>query len=300
MSKPKVIIILGPTASGKTALSIQTAKELGGEIISVDSRQVFTMLDIGTEKVTAIEMEGVPHHLIDIRRPEESYSAGDFSNDANKLISEIHSRGNVPILAGGTNFYIDALLYGIPQTEPVNQKLRDELSAVDTEKLFSMLIHKDPARAETVDKHNKRRLIRALEILETQPRVAARPSESQFLSTYDVEWKVIEVPRDILRERIETRLKNTLAKGLVEEAQKVYDYLLATFALHYGGLTKEEITIMAQKKMKEFGLEYSVVLKHLLHPMTEEQLYTSLVSKLWQLAKRQKNWTKKILATARP
>ncbi|MFZ1075525.1 MAG: isopentenyl transferase family protein, partial [Minisyncoccia bacterium] len=133
----KILCIAGPTASGKSVRGIEEALSRCGEIISVDSRQVYRGLDIGTEKLTAAEMHGVPHYLIDIRNPDERYSAGDFASDAARLIGEISSRGKLPILVGGTHFYFDALLHGLPAAVDANLKLRDALETLPTEELYS-------------------------------------------------------------------------------------------------------------------------------------------------------------------
>ncbi|MFZ2983489.1 MAG: tRNA (adenosine(37)-N6)-dimethylallyltransferase MiaA, partial [Minisyncoccia bacterium] len=157
----KILCIAGPTASGKSSRAVAEALARGGEVISVDSRQVYRGLDIGTEKITSAEMQGVPHHLIDIRNPQENYSAGDFATDATRLISEISGRGKLPILAGGTHFYFDALLHGLPARVDTNPLLRDELEKLSTEELYELVRAKDTRRADELDPHNRRRLIRA-------------------------------------------------------------------------------------------------------------------------------------------
>ncbi len=133
----KILCIAGPTASGKTARAIAEALSRNGEIISVDSRQVYRGLDIGTEKITREEMRGVPHHLIDVRSPDEPYSAGDFSIDAAQLIKEITARGKLPVLAGGTHFYFDALFGGLPEEVPANAGLRAKLEELSNEELLT-------------------------------------------------------------------------------------------------------------------------------------------------------------------
>ncbi|HEY4489075.1 MAG TPA: isopentenyl transferase family protein, partial [Candidatus Paceibacterota bacterium] len=125
--KERIVAVIGPTASGKSRKAVELALERNGEVISVDSRQVYRTLDIGTEKTSLEEMCGIPHHLIDVREPEESYSAGEFVEDAKLLITEITARGKLPILAGGTHFYFDALLNGIPEKAPANPELRRQL-----------------------------------------------------------------------------------------------------------------------------------------------------------------------------
>src|SRR3989344_1671955 len=133
----QILCIAGPTASGKSSRAVEEATVRGGEVISVDSRQVYRGLDIGTEKITVAEMRGVPHHLIDIREVKENYSAGDFVADATRLIAEISARGKLPILVGGTHFYFDALLSGLPTGIDANPKLREELEKLSTEELYA-------------------------------------------------------------------------------------------------------------------------------------------------------------------
>src|SRR3989344_3800919 len=146
-----ITIVCGPTASGKTARAIALAKERGGEVISVDSRQVYRTLDIGTEKSTLEERQGIPHYLIDIRDPRDTYSAGDFVHDATLLIQDIHNRGHHPILAGGTHFYFDALLHGIPENTPVDDVFRNSVEGFSDEVLLKKIQQADPERASELD-----------------------------------------------------------------------------------------------------------------------------------------------------
>src|SRR3989344_8017164 len=191
----KILCIAGPTASGKSARAVAEALERDGEVISVDSRQVYRGLDIGTEKISREEMRGIPHHLIDIRDAREPYSAGDFVADATRLIEDISVRGKLPILAGGTHFYFDALLHGLPESTPPDVKLREELEELPTEELLVRVKAADPHRAAALDPANRRRLIRALEIIATHgtvpPRRIPKPSSgtrSNLVKEYGVEW----------------------------------------------------------------------------------------------------------------
>lgn len=269
--KPHIVAVIGPTASGKSAKAVEIAKERNGEVISVDSRQVYRTLDIGTEKTSAEEMDGIPHHLIDIRDPEDRYSAGDFVHDTQELIRDIQSRGKLPILAGGTHFYIDALLYGLPE-EPVRLELRDVLENRPTEELFKMLSEKDPQRAATIDPANRRRLVRALEIVETRgsvpPRIPQEPA-------YDVEWVIIDLPKEELRARIDARLKQALNRGLIDEVRK----------------TQARV---GDARLTELGLEYRILGEYLRGERTEDSLLPSLSSALWRYARQQKAWLKKL------
>ena len=269
--KKHIILVAGPTASGKSKEAIRLAKEQGGEVISVDSRQVYRTLDIGTEKTTREEMQGVPHHLIDIREPSESYSAGDFMRDAKMLIDEIIERGNVPILAGGTHFYFDALLFGLPEI-PQDEVLRKELDKLSTEEILSEIKEKDPERFADLDPANRRRLVRALEIIRMQGRVPARKIES---SEYNAEWVIINPEREVLRERIDARLSAALENGLIEEVERTR-------------------ALVGDERLNELGLEYKVIGEFLRGERSRDSLHPALSSKLWHYARRQKAWLRKL------
>ena len=267
-----ILCIIGPTASGKTARAIREAKARNGEIISVDSRQVYRGLDIGTEKITPEEMHGVPHHLIDIRDPQDSYSAGDFVADASLLIQEISDRGKLPILAGGTHFYFDALLKGLGNETPIDADLRDSLETFSDKELFAQVQAKDPRRAAELDPKNRRRLIRALEIIEHHGEVPARAAAS---SSYDVEWIIINPPAEQLRMRIDARLTEALNKGLIGEVKQVRE-------------------AVGDERLNELGLEYRIVGDYLRGTLAEKDLFPTLSAKLWQYARRQKAWMRKL------
>jgi tRNA dimethylallyltransferase len=270
--KGSIVCVAGPTASGKSSLAVRLAKEQDGEVISVDSRQVYRMLDIGTEKMSTDEMGGIPHHLIDIRDPKDSYSAGDFVEDATRLITDIHSRGKLPILAGGTHFYFDALLYGLPPQTPPDTLLRTSLESVSTEALYAMIQERDPHRAEHLDPSNRRRLVRALEILATHDRV---PERNQEVSRYDVTWQVLNPDREELRARIATRLQEALSRGLIEEVRRVREYV-------------------GDARLNELGLEYKIVGEYLRGERSEESLLPALTSRLAHYARRQRAWLRKL------
>ena len=288
----KILCIAGPTASGKSSRAVEEALARGGEIISVDSRQVYRGLDIGTEKITREEMRGVsstnglvldvPHHLIDIRDPRGSYSAGDFVVDAAALIRDMSGRGKLPILVGGTHFYFDALLSGLPLGIGRNQKLREQLETLSTEELFARIREQDPRRAAELDPHNRRRLVRALEIVETLGFVPERMSLSlstvrnkDIQNSYKIEWIVIDPPREELRARIDARLQAAFVRGLVDEVR----------------WAREEV---GDVRLNELGLEYKIVGEFLRGERTEESLLPALSAKLWQYARRQKAWLRKL------
>jgi tRNA dimethylallyltransferase len=267
----KVIFVAGPTASGKSSRAVQLALEQNGEIISVDSRQVYRGLDIGTEKVSKEEMQGIPHHLIDIRDPQDSYSAGNFVEDATELIGQIQSQGKTVILAGGTHFYFDALLHGLPAVEP-DQELRLDLEQYSNEQLLEMIRAQDPDRADKIEQNNRRRLVRALEIIRAHGSVPSRLAR-EF--PYDIEWIVIDPDRDELRERIDIRLQQALDRGLIEEVRQVRE-------------------MVGDARLNELGLEYRVVGEFLRGERTETSLLSTLSSKLWHYARRQKAWLRKL------
>ena len=271
-AKIPLILVAGPTASGKTSRAIEEALAQGGEVISVDSRQVYRTLDIGTEKIAKEEMRGIPHHLIDIREPEESYSAGDFVADARRLIREITDRGSLPILAGGTHFYFDALLRGIPEAVPTNLELQALLATRSDEELFDLVQEKDARRAAELDPKNRRRLIRALEIIEAKGAVPLRPAVTD---EYELEWIVINPAADELKLRIERRLKEALDRGLVDEVRR----------------TRERV---GEARLNELGLEYRIVGEYLRGERDEASLLPALNAKLWQYARRQKAWLRKL------
>jgi len=280
--KNSLVLIAGPTASGKSKEAVRIARERNGEVISVDSRQVYRGLDIGTEKIIKEEMLGVPHHLIDIREPNELYSAGDFVQDAKRLIDEIISREKVPILAGGTHFYFDALLFGLPQI-PMNADLREQLEQLSTEELASEVEKKDPERFVQLDPHNRRRLIRVLEIIETHGHVPAREkhpatalSNAVFSNPrYHLEWIVLNPPKEELLPKIGSRLTHALAHGLVDEVR----------------LVREKV---GDARLNELGLEYRIVGEYLREEREEASLLPTLVSRLWNYARRQKAWLRKL------
>ena len=222
--KNKVIAIVGPTASGKTKLAIEMAQQLDTEIISADSRLVYKGFDIGTAKPTKEEQKLVKHYLIDVVEPEVDYSVADFADEAGKIIDEIHSRGKVPIIAGGTGLYFRILLenYDLPRLE-ANPELRAELETRDVEDLYNELLRLDPKAAEKIHKNNKVRVIRALEVC----KILNKPfSEACGLkdSAYDVEWIFPKIEsREVLYDRINKRVDVMIQDGLIDETK----YLLA-------------------------------------------------------------------------
>jgi len=273
MSKPKVIAVVGPTAAGKTSFSIQIAKHVDGEVISADSRQIYRGMDIGTSKVTSEEMDGIPHHLLDVADPMEVYTATDFTRDAKRAIANIASRDKTPIIAGGTFFYLD-LLRGKMQAAPVepDQALRSRLEKYTNEELLQLLETKDARRAADIDPYNRRRLIRSLEIIETLGSVPpVKPVES------DYEWLIFGVTREKeeLRERFRARAELWLQDGFQREVER---------------LLEEGVT---RARFLEIGFEYTLMLQLMDKEMTETDFVDRFEEKNWQYAKRQLTWLQK-------
>ncbi len=271
-TKPKILVIVGPTASGKTGLSIEIAKKVNGEIISADSRQVYRGLDIGSGKVTKAEMAGVPHHLLGVVEATTVYSAADFKRDASAAINEITARKHLPIIAGGTFFYVDTLLGTTTSPDvPADPLLRAELEARPTTELFDLLKEKDPARATTIDPHNKRRLVRALEIVQA---LGAVPPVSPT-EPYDVLTLGIAADKEQLRIRFQERVEEWLQAGLMDEIARLLD----------SGLGKD--------RLAEIGFEYLLGIELYEQKITTEEYLQKFVEKNWQYAKRQMTWLKR-------
>lgn len=222
--KNKVIAVVGATASGKTAYSIELAKKIDGEIISADSRLVYKGFDIGTAKPTLEERNGVPHHLIDIVEPEVDYSVGLWAKEAEKCIDDIISRDKVPIIAGGTGLYFRILLenYDLPKVEP-NYDLRKRLEALTFDELHTRLALKDPETASKIEKNDKKKIIRALEIVETLNLPMSEARGVKEFSPYEVEWHGRNFPREELYERINKRVDLMIETGLVEETKHLLE-----------------------------------------------------------------------------
>jgi tRNA dimethylallyltransferase len=272
VNKPKILVIVGPTASGKTFLSIELAKRFGGEIVSADSRQVYRGLNIGTGKVTLEEMQGVPHHLLDVADPKDTYTVADYVRDGRTAVAGILERGKLPIVVGGTFFYIDALLGRVSSPEvPPNEALREHLETLSAGELFSLLERKDPRRAESIDRNNPRRLVRALEIVEALGKVP----EVEEAELYDVLTLGISIPNDNLKKSIHERLTQRIHAGMIDEV----------VSLEEDGLPFE--------RLEELGIEYRHIAEYLRGKITDEEMLTEIETKSWQYAKRQMTWMKR-------
>lgn len=278
MRKP-LIILTGPTAVGKTSLSIQLAKAVNGEIISADSMQVYRHMDIGSAKVTPEEMEGVTHHLIDILEPWDEFNVVVFQQKAKAAMEEIYKRGHVPVVAGGTGFYIQALLYDIDfkENEEGNQ-IRMELEALAEEKgneyLHQQLQAVDPESAKAIHANNRKRVIRALEYYrQTGEKISSHnEAERQKESPYDFLYYVLNTERAALYQRIDRRVDNMLADGLVEEVQKLKDM----------GCSRSMVSMQ--------GLGYKEILDYLDGTISLEEAVYILKRDTRHFAKRQLTW----------
>jgi len=270
----KIIVILGPTASGKSALGVKLAKKINGEIISADSRQVYKGLDIGSGKITKKEMRGVSHHCIDIVSPKKIFTVVDFKKCADKAIEKNFAKNKTPIIVGGTGLYIQAVVDNIvlPEVKP-NWKLRKELEKKTTEEMFNMLKKLDPKRARNIDAKNPRRLIRAIEIAKKLGKTPKLKSMSR--RDLDIGQIGIKLPDEILKINIEKRIKKMLKGGLVAETKK----------LRKSGLS--------WKRIYELGFEYKYPALFLRRKISKDEMLAKMLTENWQYAKRQMTWFKR-------
>ncbi len=293
----KVLAIVGPTASGKSDLAVKLAKQFDGEIISADSRQVYKGLDIGTGKITKREMKGVPHHLLDVaklsNRPSGSitrFTVADYQKLAQAKIAEITDRRHLPIICGGTGLYIQAALgeLNIPPVPP-DLKLRQKLVKKPAAELFKLLLKLDPTRTINIDRHNPRRLIRAIEITQHFKLTGGQTSffnkRGVILDKYHTFWIGLKPGKENLRQKIKARLQKRLRRGLIQEVQDLHQ--------------KNKIS---WKKLEELGLEYRYVSRFLqkqephqtgLKREKIESLLKKLELEIWHYAKRQMTWFKR-------
>ena len=226
--KTPLLIVAGPTATGKSDSAVELALRMNGEVISADSMQVYRGMDIGSAKVTVEEMRGVPHHLIDCADPSENWNVVRFQKEARRAVQDIASRGRLPILCGGTGFYIQALLYDIDFTQMAeNTPLRDRLSALAAEKgpeaVHALLLEKDPASAAAIHPNNLKRVIRAIEFMEESGGSIAAHNlqQRERESAYRSVFFVLTMDRARLYERIDRRVDIMMERGLVEEVARL-------------------------------------------------------------------------------
>lgn len=220
-----LIILSGPTAVGKTELSLSLAEAIGGEIISADSMQVYRRMDIGTAKILPDERRGIPHHLIDILEPDEPWDVTQFTERAEEAIRQIRANGHLPIVVGGTGFYIQALVKGLQFDEEPRDGYREILEATDSEKLFEMLQNIDPASAKAIPIGNRKRMIRAIEYehYHGEPISALNERQREQPSEYNSAYFVLTMERAKLYERIEMRVDQMIREGLPEEVHRLLE-----------------------------------------------------------------------------
>lgn len=276
----KLLVIVGPTASGKSDLAIQIAKQFNGEIISADSRQVYRGMDIGTGKVKIqiidgkIYSDGIRHYLLDIADPKEYFSVAQYQPLAVEVIKQIQQQGKLPILCGGTGMYINAVIEGwqLPFNPP-NPSFRNQLESLSSKELFLKLKQLDPQRAVTIDSNNKRRLIRALEILNHQTKITPL---QKIPPPWDILILGIKKDRAQLKELIKLRLLKRLDEGMIEEIKKLKN--------------PPEGQGLTSKRLEDFGLEYRWVNRYLEQQISYEKMVNSLYHDICLYAKRQMTW----------
>lgn len=272
--KPKIIVILGQTATGKSDFAVDIAKKFNGEIISADSRQVYKGMDLGTGKITKKEMRGIPHYMLDIVSPKnKTFSVSDYQKLASKEIKCILAKKKIPIICGGTGYYIDSIIKNTSFPEvPPNKKLREQLNSKTTDYLFKYLLKLDKERAQNIDKNNRVRLIRAIEIAKTLGKVP-KPCISE--SSFNIIKIGLGFPSEKLKERIYIRLIKRIKMGMLKEMKR----------LHKEGVS--------WKKMESFGLEYRYSAFYLQGKISKEEMVEKLFSQIWHFAKRQNTWFKR-------
>lgn len=228
-TKKKVIILTGPTACGKSEFAIELAKEMNGEIISADSMQVFRGMDIGTAKVSVEEREGIPHHLIDVRDIDETFNVVDFYYEARQCCQEIHAREAIPIVVGGSGFYLHSFIYGPPSGPPsvpeLRKQLEEELEKFGPEALFERLRKLDPQYASTITKNDRQKIIRALEIITLSGKQVSKHSWKgrKKAQNFDFCCWFLYRPKDKLYKRIEERCDHMVAEGFIEEVKEMVE-----------------------------------------------------------------------------
>jgi tRNA dimethylallyltransferase len=271
--KEKIVVILGPTASGKTEFSIKLAKKFNGEIVNADSRQVYRGMEIGTAKPTKKERKTVPHHLFDIASPKKKFTVAQYRKLALKTIKKIFKKERVPFLVGGSWFYIRAIVDGlvIPEVPP-DWSLRKKLEKKSTQQLYQILKKLDPERAKKIEKENKRRLIRAIEICK---KIGKVPPLKFNPLPYPVLMIGIKKSKKELAKRIKKRFFEWLKKGLILEVIK---------------LKRMGVSF---KRIEEFGMHYREIAKYLQGKISEKEMIEKSIKEIQKYAKKQINWFKK-------
>jgi len=270
----KLIVILGPTASGKSELAIKLAKKFNGEIVSADSRQVYKGMDIGTGKITKKEMKGIPHYLLDVASPKRRFTVAQYRKLALKAIEKVFKKRKVPILCGGTGFYIQAVVDGIiiPEVKP-DWRLRSNLNKFPVEELYKILKKLDPRRAKAIEKKNPRRLIRAIEII-MKTKKPVPPFKKQPLPYPVLMIGIKKLPEE-LKKLIEKRFLKWLKIGLIAEVKK-----LRKLGLPW-------------KRIEEFGIHYRVITQYLQNKLSYKEMIEHSLKELHNYAKHQMTWFKR-------
>ncbi|MBQ9658131.1 MAG: tRNA (adenosine(37)-N6)-dimethylallyltransferase MiaA [Clostridia bacterium] len=280
MKKPKVIVICGPTASGKTALSIELAKKINGEIVSADSMQIYKDMDIGTAKPTSEEMQGIKHYLLDFVSPNERYSVADFKKEAKKAINEIINKGKTPIVVGGTGLYVDSLIYEIEYKEiEFDEQYRAKLEKIaeqeGLEKLYKKAIEIDSLAMEKISPNDKKRIMRVLEIYHaTGKNKTEQEKESRREPDFDYKVFAIDMDRQVLYNRINLRVDIMLENGLIEEVK----------------ILKEKYNKFPTAMQ---GLGYKEVVEYLENKITYQEMVEKIKQETRRYAKRQLTWFRK-------
>ena len=269
----RIIVILGQTATGKSDLAVKIAKKIGGEIISADSRQVYKGLDIGTGKITEKEMQTIPHYLLDVANPKKQFTVAQYKILADKKIKEVIDRDKIPILCGGTGFYIDAVTKGMifPKVPP-NKKLRKDLEQKTAETLFNILKKLDKDRAKSIDSKNKVRLIRAIEIAKALGEV---PKITEATPPYKFIKIGLKVPEKTLKRKIRIRLRKRIRSGMAIEL----------YNLRKAGVP--------WKRFIELGFDQKYIALFLQGKISNKEMLEKLFKSNWQYAKRQMTWFKR-------
>ena len=281
MQKEKVIVICGPTASGKTALSIELAKQINGEIVSADSMQIYKDMDIGTAKPTQEEKQGIKHYLIDFVSPDERYSVADYKQDAKKAIREILKKGKVPIIVGGTGLYVDSLIYEIEYPniefdEKYREKLEKEVEENGLEELYEKAKEIDNEAIQKISKNDKKRILRILEIYHATGKNKTEQEKESRKKEVEFDYKVFALKwdREMLYERINKRVDIMLEQGLIEEVKSIYEkYNKFPTAMQ--------------------GLGYKEVVEYLENKTTKEEMIEKIKQETRRYAKRQMTWFRK-------
>lgn len=282
MTKDKLVILAGPTASGKTAVSVDLAKRIGGEIISADSMQIYRGMDIGTAKITADEMQGVKHYLINVSDPKEDFNIVKFQNMVKCSIEEIKKNGHIPILVGGTGFYIQSIIYDIKfdnedDNGSIRKVLEEEYDNMGADFMYEKLKKIDSISAENIHKNNKKRIIRAIEYFLINNTLISEHNELQRKKTspYDFRFFVLNPKRDILYDRINKRVDKMVEKGLVDEVKSLIE----------SGLSIDNISMQ--------GIGYKEIVEYLEGNIPLDKAVENIKQNTRHMAKRQVTWFKR-------